>query len=276
MARKSQIGASRSRRVKVGLHSSPRSVQPTVNNRCPDGENGRGDIRYHLRGHFLDASKPTEETSTEPSIVSEENQNTKVCTCEDKTPKVIIPNSYTVFPRPSLSEAIKGKCCDCSANYADGRNDYRCSRSCPFYHRMPYRKDVPSFRWLFGKYSKRHSNRAEKVGMSKEEYIEACVQRYLTKIDNPKLLKISLPECVRAKCFDCSADYHADGGEKGRVECELSDCPIYYWTPYRELNPNYDWMFELVYTRRHMIAISALGITRNQYIERVLVNGERL
>jgi len=61
------------------------------------------------------------------------------------------------------------------------------------------------------------------------------------------------------------------GGEAGRIECSIRDCPLYWWTPYREQLPDYSWFFESDHTKKHRLAISALGISEDEYIRRLLV-----
>jgi len=39
---------------------------------------------------------------------------------------------------------------------------------------------------------------------------------------------ITLKEGVLAKCYDCMG-YYVDG----KVDCEMPDCPLYDWMPYR-------------------------------------------
>jgi hypothetical protein len=174
-----------------------------------------------------------------------------------------------------LIEAIKCKCCECSANYDDGRLDCRI-RKCPLYSRMPYRRLLPDFSWVFGKFSKTHSIKCQNSNITQEQYLELCLDFYLTKEVSPLIKRVSLTQMIRAKCYDCCNNYVVGVGYKGRVECGLQNCSLYYWTPYREMNPSYNWMFDIPYTRRHRIAINALGMSRNTYIQKVLVEGERL
>lgn len=182
---------------------------------------------------------------------------------------------YTVSPRPSLVEAIKCKCCECNANYDDGRYDCKI-RHCPLYARMPYRRLFPDYSWVFGKFSRTHSIKCQASNITPEEYLELCLEYFLTKKLSPLIKRISLTQMIRAKCYDCCSNYVVGVGVKGRVECGLQNCSLYYWTPYRQENPSYNWMFDVPYTRKHRLAINALRMPRNEYIRRVLVEGERL
>jgi len=48
--------------------------------------------------------------------------------------------------KPSRMKAMKAKCRDCCADYADGRKD--CGvRKCALYYWMPYRKQEPDISW---------------------------------------------------------------------------------------------------------------------------------
>lgn len=38
----------------------------------------------------------------------------------------------------------------------------------------------------------------------------------------------SMKWAIRAKCFECLADY-ADG----KYSCEMPDCPLFFWMPYK-------------------------------------------
>lgn len=47
------------------------------------------------------------------------------------------------------------------------------------------------------------------------------------------------PEARRAMCFECMGDML-----DGRADCEIVTCPIYFWQPYRKLEPDYTWRTE--------------------------------
>lgn len=239
-----------------------------------------GDIRDDLRGHNGDGCVQQETQGVGETISGsggESGGETNPCqkTEEPYGPEKEEALIYTVSPRPSLVEAIKCKCCECSANYDDGRLDCRI-RKCPLYSRMPYRRSLPDFSWVFGKFSKTHTIKCEKSNITPEKYLELCLDFYLTKDLSPLIKRISLTQMIRAKCYDCCGNYVVGVGYKGRIECGLQNCSLYYWTPYREMNPSYNWMFDVPYTRRHRMAINAFRMPRNTYIQRVLVDGERL
>lgn len=50
------------------------------------------------------------------------------------------------------------------------------------------------------------------------------------------VVRPSSTKAIEAKCHDCMGNY-ADG----RVDCCKKDCPLYYWMPYRELEPDLEW-----------------------------------
>lgn len=75
--------------------------------------------------------------------------------------------------KPPTTDAIKSKCCECMANYVDGRNDCKID-NCPLYYWMPYRKRDPIFKWLFELVvMKKHRNRRTLNGQTQEEYIDS-------------------------------------------------------------------------------------------------------
>lgn len=41
--------------------------------------------------------------------------------------------------------------------------------------------------------------------------------------------KMNMKEAILAKCYDCMASYI-----DGRQDCEIPDCPLYRWMPYKE------------------------------------------
>jgi len=47
------------------------------------------------------------------------------------------------------------------------------------------------------------------------------------------------PEATRAMCYQCMGDML-----DGRADCEIVTCPIYFFQPYRKLEPNYTWRTE--------------------------------
>lgn len=122
-------------------------------------------------------------------------------------------------------------------NYADGRTDCEHIR-CPSYMRHKYRKLEPSFDWVFDSKWAKHDVKRRIEGLSKTEYIAKYIYN-----GKPILGTIKM---FRAKCYDCHNDFL-----DGRKDCLVRGCPIYFWMPYRELYPTYEWMFELDYTERH-------------------------
>lgn len=274
MARTSARGASRSRRKPRRVQVGTAGISATSRRRSSNIKNRVGNIRDNVLGPVSGDGLSEREGDGEDIQSESTNQEAQAEYQEEEE------LTYTIFPRPRMSEAIRAKCCECSANYDDGHYDCKVNQ-CPLYSRMPYRKLIPNFSWIFGKYREHHTNKAAKSGISHEEYISLCVKSYLTKIQSSKISKITLSQMIRAKCFDCCSDYNSGSTEKGRIECGfhtkgMRDCPLYYWTPYRTAKPNYDWMFDLNYTRKHRTIINATGMTRNDYIRRVLVEGEQL
>ena len=139
--------------------------------------------------------------------------------------------------RPPASEALHAFCCECLANYGDGRGDCL-NFHCPFYMRHKFRANTPTFDWVFdSKWAKHHVKRLA-LGLDKEEYVKKYIY-------NGKPI-LGLVKSFRAKCFWCMAEF-----TDGRMDCCNRNCPIYFWMPYRELLPLYNWLFELDYTERH-------------------------
>jgi len=172
----------------------------------------------------------------------------------------------TNSPRPSMSEACRAKCFDCTNNFADGRYDCKI-KGCPLYIRMPYRKGTnPNFEWFFGKWNRSMIMKATEMGLENDPntFVRNIYYR------NGKY-RIPMRQIIRAKCFRCCGDYWQPGSEKGRVDCAIVNCPLYFWTPYRESVPNYSWMFEFDHTKKHRLAIAALGLSQEKYIDRLLV-----
>lgn len=52
----------------------------------------------------------------------------------------------------------------------------------------------------------------------------------------PNARRPSATRAMRAKCHDCMARY-----VDGRRDCEIPECPLYYWMPYRKQVPDYGW-----------------------------------
>ena len=176
--------------------------------------------------------------------------------------------------RPSMSEACKAKCFDCTANFADGRRDCLV-KDCPVYIRMPYRRtNGINFDWVFGRWSRSITAEAEKLGITNPlEFAKHKWGSSLLVVGSVLLsgkIKIPISKIIRAKCFRCSANFIQPGPEKGRVDCNVTSCPFYYWTPYRSHEPDLSWMFDLDYTKKHRLAISALGYDQETYLHHLL------
>jgi hypothetical protein len=130
---------------------------------------------------------------------------------------------------------------------------------------MPYRKsNAIIYDWVFGKWNKGLIVQAEELGITDPKEFA------MHKWGSSGKIRIPMSKIFRAKCFDCNAGYHQPGNEKGRVDCGVPGCSLYYWTPYRMNLPDYSWMFDLDYTKKHRIAVQALGLTQDEYVYRLL------
>jgi len=165
--------------------------------------------------------------------------------------------------RPPAPEALKAKCCECCAAYGDGRYTDCEVRLCPLYHRMPYRKTKPNFSWVFGKWTRRHHQNRLALALTEEQYIQQHIIRPNGKI------ALGFTTLFRAKCYRCCNDFY-----DGRVDCNIPDCPIYYWMPYRRDIARLDWLFDLPYTRRHNERRVLENLTREQYIQKYIAKVE--
>lgn len=172
-------------------------------------------------------------------------------------------------PRPSSTLAVKSKCCDCRGGYLDGRQvDCKVTR-CPLYKKMPYRTNPPDYVWVFGKYTSRHINKMKEMKCGAIEYIK-------TNLANRKSWP-GIGDMFRAKCFDCCnnfADKPVDKTEEekgGRgYDCQVTECPLYWWQPYRKLTPSYDWILDLECNKKHETAMIINCMTREEYLESLL------
>lgn len=158
--------------------------------------------------------------------------------------------------RPPTPEAVKALCCECCAEYADGRYVDCEIHGCPIYCKMPYRRLEPDYMWIFGKWRSTHNKKRLALGLSKEDYIN----QYIIRPNGKNSLGYTA--LFRAKCYRCCGDF-----KDGRVDCEIPSCPIYYWMPYRELEPDLNWLFDLPYTRKHRDRMKFEKLTREEYIE---------
>jgi hypothetical protein len=175
--------------------------------------------------------------------------------------------------RPSRAEACKAKCCECCANYDDGKRD--CEHyNCPMYYRMPYAKHQPSFEWILtNSATKIYVEKYKKSGLDFYDYINT----YIYDFDKCKL-KIPLSKIMRAKCNSCCNNFKQpvfhnklDGHEnKGRIDCQIQNCSLYYWQPFRKLKPRYSWFFDLKYTAKHREYLLVHNITKKEYLKKIL------
>lgn len=211
-------------------------------------------------------------------------------------------------PRPSMVDALKAFCCNCSAHYDDGRVD--CEHiKCELYSRMPHRKKSPKVGWLIGPYSKKYKNKVEKYfempditdpkNVSKR--CIKCVEDFFKGKTNPESIncyfekecpirslriklieyvkihmikngKIRIPmtDIIRAKCFSCMGQFYQGRNNIGRLDCRNLVCPIYWWQPYREYRPDYSWILDVPYTKKHKYKRLELQIDKEEYIEKLL------
>lgn len=49
-------------------------------------------------------------------------------------------------------------------------------------------------------------------------------------------MTISLKRAALAKCHNCCGGYI-----DGRVDCQVTSCPLYSWMPFAELEPRIEW-----------------------------------
>lgn len=74
------------------------------------------------------------------------------------------------------------------------------------------------------------------------------------------------PEALKAKCCECCASY----GDGRYVDCEIRVCPLYHRMPYRNLTPDYSWVFDK-WTQSYRHQQLALGLTEQQFIEHHII-----
>ena len=74
-----------------------------------------------------------------------------------------------------------------------------------------------------------------------------------------KPLKLTLRNAVNAQCHECLG-YYRDG----KVDCENQSYSLYYWMPYRALEPKLDW-----------IHIDPKRIGKNKRMVKVLSDDEK-
>jgi len=56
------------------------------------------------------------------------------------------------------------------------------------------------------------------------------------EVKRPERKKATLKYAVDSKCAECMG-YWVDG----KVDCEVTNCSLYPWQPYRKLEPDLDW-----------------------------------
>ena len=111
--------------------------------------------------------------------------------------------------RLTRSEAIVAKCHECSCGYLDRRDDCKIPE-CPLYPWMPYRNDnmrLAQKKIAINGYGK---GRAE-----------------LKKYREGK--KLTRGQAIIAKCYLCM--------NGNRYDCEIPECPLYPYMPYRGKEP---------------------------------------
>lgn len=163
--------------------------------------------------------------------------------------------------RPPLPEAFKAKCCECCAYYSDGRWSDCQINGCPMYFHMPYRQGNPDYSWVFGKWTSKYKKQQLALGLTEEQFIK---QHIIKPNGKPSIGRVAM---IRAKCYRCNCDF-----VDRRQDCQIPNCTIYYWMPYREMEPNFDWIFNSPYTKKHNIRRMAEGLTRDEYLDTYLSN----
>lgn len=158
--------------------------------------------------------------------------------------------------RPSRGEAIRAFCCECMGNYADGKQDCEHVR-CPLYSKHKFRKLKPDLSWFFGPWSN-HEIQRNAMGATQEKYL-------IYKLGSS--LRVGYPQICKAKCYECCGNFV---GGMPRDDCGITECPIYYWMPYRTGLPTFNWMFDLAYTNRHLQRAIVAGLVKETKYSRVV------
>jgi len=117
--------------------------------------------------------------------------------------------------------------------------------------------------WLFGKWRKSYEQQRRALGLTQEEYINQFIIKGKNKFN------IGYTAMFRAKCFRCMGNFY-----DGRADCDIPSCPIYYWMPYREKDPDLNWLFDLPYTRKHRDRCKFDKISREEYIAKYIAKGD--
>jgi hypothetical protein len=163
--------------------------------------------------------------------------------------------------RPPSSDAIRAKCCECRAGYADGRS-FDCKVcKCPLYPKSKTRRLKPDFSWVFSKWRRSHEEKRQSLGLTQEQYIKKFVVKSNGKCS------FGNPTLFRAKCYECCNNF-----VDGRVDCCMFDCSLYYWMPYREQEhiPDLNWLFDVQYTNKHRNRRIIENLSREEYIARFI------
>lgn len=169
-------------------------------------------------------------------------------------------------------------------------------RRCPIYKKMPYRKRQPDYSWIFDKFTSTHSSRIDMdpmvlnhkpTGKTVEEKTESIIiarttaeQQYIREHRKNNAWP-SITSMFRAKCYSCCGDFsdrpvdviEEEKGGKG-WDCQIRNCPIYYWMPYRVTTPLYDWILDLECNQKHENAMVLNCMSRAEYLEWFL-NGRK-
>lgn len=159
--------------------------------------------------------------------------------------------------RPSIIEAIRAKCCECLGNYGDGKYQDCEIVSCPLYIKRKFNILQPNLDWIFGKWSI-NIKKQKALGYTQEQFINEFYKR-------ENKLYIRNTSIIRAKCYRCCGDFHDK-----RQDCNIRNCSLYYWMPYRTQLPEYDWIFDLNYTKKHSFKRRIEQLSREEYINKYI------
>lgn len=170
-----------------------------------------------------------------------------------------------IIIRPRATEAERAACCECLNQYIEGKRDCQII-DCPLYIHQPWRKHAPNLEWIFGQWQRNMISRWQASGLSKEKFIQTEI------IKNKKSIRLSRRQIFKAKCFRCIGEY---SNPKELRDCRIRDCPLYYWMPYRQLEPDYNWIFDSKYTSVHRTRLISEGLSRQEYIKKYLGTKKR-
>jgi hypothetical protein len=73
-----------------------------------------------------------------------------------------------------------------------------------------------------------------------------------------KATRPPMREALRCLCFECCGDM-----VDGRIDCEITTCPVYYWQPYREHDPDFTWRTEGSHLQKNRRALRERMKERN-------------